>query len=586
MSEIARSRRAVWPDRETVRASYASRPPMNVLEPDALAAYVQYGFRDRDDGQVELGVRARGRGAVLRGGGRARGRARTRSATSPTSAVRSSSRPVTTRTCPANVFAAQAEAAGAPYLELDGSHFFPQEDTARTVALDPRAPARVSRGSVRCRAGPPVGSARWRSSSGWESRSRSAAAVRSTWSPCGQSMLSQITPFTERARHHRFGVTAGWFVVGSVVGGATLGVIAGRGRGRHVGRRPVERHRAGDPRRPRPRRRRGRRRCLRVPPAVLPAPGQRRLAAPLPRLALRRRLRLAGRRGRRHLHHDRRGVPHRRRRRAHRQPRGRVRHRRAVRLGARAHRLPHREGGHARAAGVVPSPVRRVGRADSPVGHRARARWSRRARPVWRGASSGSSRWGCRSRSSRRLCSCRRRVARVLRRARRAPTRSRPSRPSSAAPGRRRRRAAGACTTRCSWPTHADNSSGVGGSPSWSDPERHHRGNRLAPLVVGEADDDRVDDGGVVLQHLFDLFGPHLLAAGVDAARPAAEERDRLVVVHDRPVAGHRVRRAVDLAEGHRRALGILVVADRARLRRRRACLARPNRGRRRVRPR
>ncbi len=42
-------------------------------------------------------------------------------------------------------------------------------------------------------------------------------------------MLSQITPFTERARHHRFGVTAGWFVVGSVVGGATLGVVAGVG---------------------------------------------------------------------------------------------------------------------------------------------------------------------------------------------------------------------------------------------------------------------------------------------------------------------------------------------------------------------
>ena len=27
---------------------------MNVLEPDALAAYVRYGFHDRDDGQVEL----------------------------------------------------------------------------------------------------------------------------------------------------------------------------------------------------------------------------------------------------------------------------------------------------------------------------------------------------------------------------------------------------------------------------------------------------------------------------------------------------------------------------------------------------
>jgi hypothetical protein len=56
-----------------------------------------------------------------------------------------------------------------------------------------------------------------------------AAAARSTWSPCGQSMLSQITPFTERARGQRYGVTAVFFVVGSVVGGATLGVAVALG---------------------------------------------------------------------------------------------------------------------------------------------------------------------------------------------------------------------------------------------------------------------------------------------------------------------------------------------------------------------
>ena len=50
-----------------------------------------------------------------------------------------------------------------------------------------------------------------------------AAAVRSTWSPCGQSMLSTITPLAERTRGHRFGVTATWFVVGATVGGVTLG---------------------------------------------------------------------------------------------------------------------------------------------------------------------------------------------------------------------------------------------------------------------------------------------------------------------------------------------------------------------------
>jgi hypothetical protein len=53
-----------------------------------------------------------------------------------------------------------------------------------------------------------------------------AAAVRSTWSPCGLSMLSSITPFGERSRGHRYGVTAAWFVVGSTLGGACLGALA------------------------------------------------------------------------------------------------------------------------------------------------------------------------------------------------------------------------------------------------------------------------------------------------------------------------------------------------------------------------
>ncbi len=53
-----------------------------------------------------------------------------------------------------------------------------------------------------------------------------AAAIRSTWSPCGLSMLSTLTPLAERSRGHRFGVTAAWFVAGATVGGATLGLVA------------------------------------------------------------------------------------------------------------------------------------------------------------------------------------------------------------------------------------------------------------------------------------------------------------------------------------------------------------------------
>ena len=53
-----------------------------------------------------------------------------------------------------------------------------------------------------------------------------AAAVRSTWSPCGLSMLSTITPFGERAKGHRYGATATWFIVGAATGGLALGGVA------------------------------------------------------------------------------------------------------------------------------------------------------------------------------------------------------------------------------------------------------------------------------------------------------------------------------------------------------------------------
>ena len=50
-----------------------------------------------------------------------------------------------------------------------------------------------------------------------------AAALRSTWSPCGWSMLSSITPLTEAGRGHRFGVTAARFIAGGALGGSALG---------------------------------------------------------------------------------------------------------------------------------------------------------------------------------------------------------------------------------------------------------------------------------------------------------------------------------------------------------------------------
>jgi hypothetical protein len=52
-----------------------------------------------------------------------------------------------------------------------------------------------------------------------------AGGVRSTWSPCGVSMLSTITPLAEKGRGHRWWATATWYFTGSVAGGATLGVV-------------------------------------------------------------------------------------------------------------------------------------------------------------------------------------------------------------------------------------------------------------------------------------------------------------------------------------------------------------------------
>jgi hypothetical protein len=52
-----------------------------------------------------------------------------------------------------------------------------------------------------------------------------ATAARSTWSPCGLSMLATITPLAERGRGHQYRSTATWFVAGSVLGGICLGAV-------------------------------------------------------------------------------------------------------------------------------------------------------------------------------------------------------------------------------------------------------------------------------------------------------------------------------------------------------------------------
>ncbi len=134
MATIARKRRPVWADRATVRESYASRPPLDVLAPEALDAYVRWGFVDRPDGQVELACSPEDEAtqfevAMHRDGAPAAGAHLAELSCSATIICGDSSN------LPHKWFAAQADAAGVPLVTVAGSHFFLQEDTDRAEAL-------------------------------------------------------------------------------------------------------------------------------------------------------------------------------------------------------------------------------------------------------------------------------------------------------------------------------------------------------------------------------------------------------------------------------------------------------------------
>lgn len=54
MALRARRRRAVFASRQEAEAAYGTRPPLSELSPEALRAYVSYGFADQEDGSVRL----------------------------------------------------------------------------------------------------------------------------------------------------------------------------------------------------------------------------------------------------------------------------------------------------------------------------------------------------------------------------------------------------------------------------------------------------------------------------------------------------------------------------------------------------
>jgi pimeloyl-ACP methyl ester carboxylesterase len=54
LARAARKRRNEWTSVDDAYAAYASKPPLNVLTPETLRAYVEFGLRDRGDGILEL----------------------------------------------------------------------------------------------------------------------------------------------------------------------------------------------------------------------------------------------------------------------------------------------------------------------------------------------------------------------------------------------------------------------------------------------------------------------------------------------------------------------------------------------------
>lgn len=134
MAAGALRRKVVWPSREAMVHSYGSRPPLDRLAPEALAAYVAWGTVDRADGQVELACPPEVEAAIFAGRPALQG---VQAAwdhlpkLTASVAVLAGDRSFV----PLERVESVAAAAGVPLEIVTGDHFFLHEDTARGVAL-------------------------------------------------------------------------------------------------------------------------------------------------------------------------------------------------------------------------------------------------------------------------------------------------------------------------------------------------------------------------------------------------------------------------------------------------------------------
>jgi pimeloyl-ACP methyl ester carboxylesterase len=136
LAEGARRRRRVWPDRATVIESYGGRPPLDRLEPDVLAAYVRWGFRDLPDGAIELSCRPEVEARFFEAAAEPDGapfafaHLPALEARVPVTVVSSED-----TNLPHEMFVEHARRTGGAHHTVEGTHFFVQEDTAAAAAL-------------------------------------------------------------------------------------------------------------------------------------------------------------------------------------------------------------------------------------------------------------------------------------------------------------------------------------------------------------------------------------------------------------------------------------------------------------------
>jgi pimeloyl-ACP methyl ester carboxylesterase len=134
MVAAALRRRVVWASRAEMIASYGARPPLDRLAPEALEAYVEWGTVIRDDGTVELSCPPEVEAAIFGSPPAMEGVIgaweHLAHLSAPAVVLAGAGSGLATEW-----FADQAERAGAPFVLVDGGHFFFHEDTDRAVGL-------------------------------------------------------------------------------------------------------------------------------------------------------------------------------------------------------------------------------------------------------------------------------------------------------------------------------------------------------------------------------------------------------------------------------------------------------------------